>query len=79
MDAVPILDAGGLSALNHFLEAKLNTGSFVIIADLQFQPLKNIAKAGLTPIEQKRVFTPTLAEAISVAGSKVIEDNATAH
>ncbi|MBR9866600.1 MAG: C4-dicarboxylic acid transporter DauA [Oceanospirillales bacterium] len=79
MDAVPILDAGGFSALNHFLEAKLNTGSFVIIADLQFQPLKNIAKAGLTPIEQKLVFTPTLAEAISVAGSKVINNNATTH
>ncbi|UTW02632.1 C4-dicarboxylic acid transporter DauA [Amphritea atlantica] len=77
MDAVPILDAGGLSALNHFLETKFNTGSFVIIADLQFQPLKNIAKAGLKPIDKKLVFTPTLAEAISVAGSKVIEDNAT--
>ncbi|SEQ86737.1 sulfate permease, SulP family [Amphritea atlantica] len=76
MDAVPILDAGGLSALNHFLEAKFRTGSFVIIADLQFQPLKNIAKAGLKPIDQTLVFTPTLAEAIEVAGAKVTQANA---
>ncbi|MBN0988842.1 C4-dicarboxylic acid transporter DauA [Amphritea pacifica] len=79
MDAVPILDAGGLSALNHFLEAKFKTGSFVIIADLQFQPLKNIAKAGLKPIDQALVFTPTLAEAIEVAGAKVTQANALPH
>ncbi len=76
MDAVPILDAGGLSSLNHFLDEKFQDDAFVIIADLQFQPLKNIAKAGLKPIDNKLVFTPTLAEAIELASAKVITDNA---
>ncbi|WP_428035363.1 C4-dicarboxylic acid transporter DauA [Amphritea sp.] len=72
MDAVPILDAGGLSALNHFLADKFKQGHFVIIADLQFQPLKNIAKAGLKPIEERLAFTPTLAEALEIASAKAI-------
>lgn len=74
MDAVPILDAGGFSALNHFLEDKFKSKSFVIIADLQFQPLKNIARAGLQPVDKQLIFTSTLAEAIWMANSKEIFD-----
>ena len=77
MDAVPILDAGGLSALNRFLDDQFKKEGFVIIADLQFQPLKNIAKAGLKPIEKQLAFTPTLAEALEIASAKVVTSDAT--
>ncbi len=76
MDAVPILDAGGLSALNRFLDDQFKKEGFVIIADLQFQPLKNIAKAGLKPIEKQLAFTPTLAEALEIASAKAVISDA---
>ncbi|MEH6626750.1 MAG: C4-dicarboxylic acid transporter DauA [Motiliproteus sp.] len=74
MDAVPILDAGGLSALDHFLDEKLSSGCLVIIADLQFQPLKTLARADLKPIDGQLAFMPTLAEAVWMAGSTVALD-----
>ncbi|NWO08290.1 MAG: hypothetical protein HLX50_22050, partial [Alteromonadaceae bacterium] len=39
MDGVTVLDAGGLSALDKLIDTCRETGSQVIIADLQFQPL----------------------------------------
>ncbi|XKM13428.1 C4-dicarboxylic acid transporter DauA [Orbaceae bacterium ac157xtp] len=62
-DAVPILDAGGLNALNHFIQ-ELPDGVDVSIAELQFQPLKTLAHARVTPIENKLMFYSTLAEAL---------------
>lgn len=67
MDAVPVLDAGGLSALTKFLDGCLKRDTRVIVADLQFQPLKTLARAQLVPIEGKVMFTPTLREAIGKA------------
>ncbi|UZK02539.1 C4-dicarboxylic acid transporter DauA [Venatoribacter cucullus] len=64
MDAVPVLDAGGLSALEKFLGACRKHNTEVIIADLQFQPLKTIARSGLQPLPQQLSFTPTLAAAL---------------
>ncbi len=65
MDAVPVLDAGGLAALTKFLDGCLKRDTRVIVADLQFQPLKTLARAQLLPIEDRLVFTPTLREAIA--------------
>ena len=76
MDAVPILDAGGLSALNRFIEQKCSEGRLVIIADLQFQPLKTLARAKLEPIDGKLLFVSTLTEAVWLAGSKIVLDRA---
>lgn len=69
LDAVPILDAGGVSALRRFIDKKLNEGCQVFIADLQFQPLKTLARSGLNPVEGKLMFTSTLADAVWSAGS----------
>lgn len=65
MDAVPVLDAGGLSALNRFIDVCRKQGTEVVIADLQFQPLKTMARSGMTPIEHSLSFHSTLKEALN--------------
>ncbi|NWO08198.1 MAG: C4-dicarboxylic acid transporter DauA [Alteromonadaceae bacterium] len=69
MDGVTVLDAGGLSALDKLIDTCRETGSQVIIADLQFQPLKALARAGLEPEAGVSRFTPTLAAALEAAGT----------
>ena len=64
MDAVPLLDAGGLSALNHFIQACREQEIELVVADLQFQPLRALARAGMAPVEGRLRFSPTLAEAL---------------
>ena len=64
MDGVPILDAGGLAALQRFLSLCEKSAIRVMVADLQFQPLKTIHRAGVQPIKDKLEFYPTLAEAL---------------
>lgn len=65
LDAVPILDAGGLSALNVFLRKCMETGTEVCLADLQYQPLKTLAKAGFRPELYGCRIYPTLAAALA--------------
>lgn len=65
MDAVTLLDAGGYNALHRFIENCHQQQIEVIITDLQFQPLKTIAKARLMPIEQRLCFNATLSEALA--------------
>lgn len=60
MDGVPILDAGGLAALDGFLREMERRGTAVVIADLQFQPLKTLARARVTPIPGSLQFATTL-------------------
>lgn len=66
MDAVPLLDAGGLNAFLRFVEDAKTLGFELVIADLQFQPLRTLARAGVEPIEQQLRFTPTMTEAIEL-------------
>ncbi|KXS48064.1 MAG: sulfate transporter, partial [Marinobacter sp. T13-3] len=70
MDGVTVLDAGGLSALGKLIETCRESGSQVIVADLQFQPLRALARAGLAPEEGVSRFTPTLEAALNAAGDK---------
>ncbi|WP_049721207.1 C4-dicarboxylic acid transporter DauA [Gilvimarinus polysaccharolyticus] len=49
MESVPILDAGGLSALSKLMTAQCDAGVKVFMCEWQFQPLKTLAKAKLTP------------------------------
>lgn len=70
MDAVTILDAGGMAALHKFLSASQLHQAEIIIADLQFQPLKTIARSGLQPIENQLTFTSTLSEALELLTNK---------
>ncbi len=62
-EAVSILDAAGLLAFTKFLDESLAQGLRIIVADLQFQPLKTLAKAKVQPIPEKLLFTSTLTEA----------------
>jgi len=64
MDAVPLLDAGGLNALEHFIHACMRSEVELVIADLQFQPLRALARAGMAPVPGRLSFSSTLAEAL---------------
>jgi len=64
MDGVTLLDAGGLAALNKLIAHCDNTGKRLVIADLQFQPLKTLARAKVKPVPGVTSFCPTLNEAI---------------
>ncbi|WP_336365773.1 C4-dicarboxylic acid transporter DauA [Marinobacter sp. C2H3] len=64
MDGVTVLDAGGLSALIRLLEACRRSGTEVVITDLQFQPLKTLARAGVRPEPGVSEFFPSLEEAV---------------
>ncbi len=64
MDAVSILDAGGLSALSRFVDQCRQRQIEVVVADLQYQPLKTLARAGVQPVPGELSFYPTLQEAV---------------
>ena len=64
MDGVTILDAGGLSALNKLIATCERDGTQIVIADLQFQPLKTLARAGVAPVPGVSRYTPSLEEAL---------------
>lgn len=64
MDGVPLLDAGGLAALEKLRAQCRKNKVELLIADLQFQPLKTLAKAGVQPEPGVLTFYPTLREAL---------------
>ena len=63
MEGVSLLDAGGVSAMTQFFDLALERKQRLIISDLQFQPLKTMAKAGIMAIDHQIIFMPTLKEA----------------
>lgn len=68
MDAVPLLDAGGLSALQKFISKCSRYDTQVVISDLQFQPLRTLRRAELQPVPGKLAFTSSLEDALGVVG-----------
>ncbi len=64
LDGVPILDAGGVAALNKLISKCQHDSTQLVLADLQFQPLKTIAKARLRPVEGVTRYFSTLREAL---------------
>lgn len=64
MDGVSIMDAGGLSAFTKLIAQCQKDKCRIMVADLQFQPLKTLARAGVKPIDGVLSFYPTLAEAV---------------
>lgn len=64
MGEVTVLDAGGLSALMRFLQHCEKQQIQVRIADLQFQPLKTLAKAKVQAKPDRLLFYPNLDEAL---------------
>ncbi len=66
LDGVPLLDAGGLSALERLMQRCKLSGTALILCDLQFQPLKTLARAGLQPEPGVFQLTSTLADALTL-------------
>lgn len=64
LDGVTILDAGGLAALNKLIDTCQSDGTQIILADLQFQPLRTLARAQIQPIEGVLSFSSTLEEGL---------------
>ena len=64
MDGVTVLDGGGLSALNKLIATCQREGTEIIVADLQFQPLRTLARAGVAPVPGVSRYTSTLDEAL---------------
>jgi len=64
MDGVSILDAGGLAAMQKFFLSSEKNNTVVYVADLQFQPLRTLKRAGVAPLENRRQFFPTLEDAL---------------
>jgi len=56
-DAVPVLDAGGLDALQRFVK-RLPEGCELRVSNLEFQPLRTMARAGVKPITGRLAFYP---------------------
>ncbi|WP_318363691.1 C4-dicarboxylic acid transporter DauA [Enterobacter sp.] len=56
-DAVPVLDAGGLDAFKRFVE-RLPEGCELRVSNLEFQPLRTMARACIKPIEGRLSFYP---------------------
>ncbi|XNM58956.1 STAS domain-containing protein [Escherichia coli] len=46
MDAVPVLDAGGLDAFQRFVK-RLPEGCELRVCNVEFQPLRTMARAGI--------------------------------
>ena len=56
-DAVPVLDAGGLDAFQRFVK-KLPAGCELRVSNMEFQPLRTMARAGIQPIPGRLTFYP---------------------
>ncbi|OZB17549.1 MAG: C4-dicarboxylic acid transporter DauA [Marinobacter sp. 34-60-7] len=70
LEGVTILDAGGLSALNRLIDQRRRACTRMVITNLQFQPLKTLARAGVRPEPGVLAFRPTLAEALADGGGE---------
>lgn len=64
MDAVTLMDAGGLSAFTKLVHLAQKQGVHLNVTDLQFQPLKTLAKAKIKPMPGVLSFYSNLEEAL---------------
>ena len=64
LDAVSMLDSGGLAALHKFLDDCWQHQTRVYLCDFQYQPLKVLAKSGFAPDNNKVSTFATLNEAL---------------
>ncbi|HEY3985567.1 MAG TPA: C4-dicarboxylic acid transporter DauA [Cedecea sp.] len=65
-DAVPVLDAGGLDAFQRFV-AKMPEGCELRVTNLEFQPLRTLARAGVQPIPGRLAFFPDVQAALAAS------------
>jgi len=64
LDGVSILDSGGVAALNKFIDKCKRSNTRLYLADVQYQPLRTLAKAGFTPEAAVCALYPTLTGAL---------------
>ncbi|MBU2984119.1 C4-dicarboxylic acid transporter DauA [Saccharophagus degradans] len=64
LEATPILDAGGLTALSRLITEHEKTGKSIFFAEWQFQPLKTLAKAKIKPTTESIRFFSCLEDAL---------------
>ena len=67
LDGVPVLDAGGLSALERLMHKCAEEKTYLMLADLQFQPLKTLARAGIEPRDGEFALYSNLVDALAAA------------
>jgi len=65
MDAVTLMDAGGLSAFTKLVSLAEKQGTHLLVTDLTFQPLKTLAKVKVQPLPGILSFYSTLADALN--------------
>ncbi|ENC2562660.1 C4-dicarboxylic acid transporter DauA [Escherichia albertii] len=63
-DAVPVLDAGGLDAFQRFVK-RLPQGCELRVCNVEFQPLRTMARAGIQPIPGRLTFFPNRSAAMA--------------
>jgi SulP family sulfate permease len=76
MEAVPLLDAGGLASMEKLIDQCSHLDVQLIFAELQFQPLKTLSRAGLQPVAGKLAFTATLEAAVALVTEPRWPENA---
>ncbi|MFC4655602.1 C4-dicarboxylic acid transporter DauA [Rheinheimera marina] len=64
MDAVTLMDAGGLAAFDKLISLAEKQKVHLLVTDLQFQPLRTLAKAGVLPLPGILSFYSGLADAL---------------
>src|SRR5690606_49947 len=69
LDAVPLLDAGGLAGLHRFLDTCRKGDTRVILSDLQFQPLRTLRRAELPPEPGVVEFAASLEDALAAVNA----------
>lgn len=67
LEGVAMLDAGGLVALSKLIAKCRATNTCLYVTELQFQPLKTLARAGVEPIPGVSRFFARLDEAVALA------------
>lgn len=78
MDAVPILDAGGLAAMQQLVARCQQHHTELWFADFQFQPLKTLARAKMKPVEGVTRYYPSLAVALEALSEKELKPHESA-
>ena len=64
MEGVTLLDAGGLAAMARFVDEARSLQMTVILVELQFQPLRALARSGLASTHGVLQAAPTLSDAL---------------
>ena len=70
LDGVTLLDSGGVAALTKFTAYCEKAGKKIVVADLQFQPLKTLSRANFKPVAGVISFHSTLHDALQSFGEE---------